>query len=122
MEINFEEGFQSKEKAKEVVAQIQKVISDLEEASRTLLAKCNEQKDQINDLVELNQSSTLANVNLADTIKAIHMELNSKMELVSQDKGLTTLTKDLGKWVVSSSSIKLGVLSKAFEDEKNEEN
>jgi len=70
-----------------------------------------ESKDQMNEMGALNKQLTESNINLADVIKTVHMLLNANFELVSQDKKLKELTMELGKWVMGSGAIKLGVLS-----------
>lgn len=109
--INFEEGFESKEKAKEVVATIQKTIDDLVLANEQTLAHAKSLADDLTAMEELNKNAIQSSMSLSEALKNIHIELNSKMELISQDPELLDLTKKLGEWVMGSGAIKLGVLS-----------
>jgi len=111
MEIDFEKGLESKEQAQIVVKQVQQAIDDLTIANQKLLKQCDKQADQMNEMGALNKQLTESNINLADVIKTVHMLLNANFELVSQDKKLKELTMELGKWVMGSGAIKLGVLS-----------
>lgn len=114
--IDFSAGFNDADKAAEIVAQIQVVFDELTESNEKSLAQAKSASADLNGALELNEVLTASNISLADAIKSVHMVLNSKLELISQDADLLNITKELGKWVMGSGSIKLGVASEALRE------
>ncbi len=91
--------------------QMQKCFDDLIESNKQSVSYAKEIAEKLNESVELYKAQLNAAIQLSDAIKNIHLMLNERIELFSNDNDMKKLLENLGEFVLSSGAIKMGVLS-----------
>ena len=114
-EINFEEGFESKEKAEKVVKQIQFAIDELTLANQESMRQLKETLATIDQAEKQIKILTQANIDMTKTMKNLHIVLGTKKDLWKDDEEMNVVMNALAHFVTGSGAIKLGVIG-------NEEN
>jgi len=98
----------------------QESVKKIQEAFDELVDVINQQKQNlldnakvIDDAKEQIENLTKSTIGFSDSLKGIHMTLQSKKDLFKDDMEMNELLTTLSTFVVSSAAVKLGVISNA---------
>ena len=112
-EFDLTEGLKDPAKARATIASIQKAIDELVLANKEVIKAAEDANKVAKDYEKQLGTLTQTNLDLADTLKSIHIVLGSKKDLWKDDNEMNELTKELAMFVMSSGAIKAGVFSEA---------
>lgn len=97
--------------AAKTVKAVQDAIDELVKSNNQVLLEAEKSNKISKEYQELNATLVQSNIDLVDTIKSIHRVLGRKIDLLQGDAEMTVLMNELAQFVMSSGSIKLGVMS-----------
>lgn len=110
MQFDLNEIVNNTEKALEVKNKIEAGFKELTESAALSLQTAKDTKVLNDQLHEQVQELTKASINLNQAMRDIHTMLNSKRELFREDPEMVAFVESLGKYILSSGSIKLHVM------------
>lgn len=118
MELNIEINLDDKEQAAAKLKEIQGSFDELLSVMKMQEKQLKENAAVMEKAGQENKDLLDTAVGLADTIKSIYRLLNTKKEMWASDVQVNELMNQLATYMVSSSAIKLGVISnqKAIEN------
>lgn len=109
--IDLEEGLRDKQSAKQVVAEVQKVIDDLVKSTAKMQEAAQEAINQSKQFQKDHDQNQELLVGFVKTIQTVHSVLGSKADLFKGDAQMKELMDMLAVFVSSSNVIKVGAMS-----------
>lgn len=96
-------------KADNAVKAINSAIDEVVKAAETSMQVAKDANETAEEYHKQVVLLTKSNIDLSGAIKNIHLKLNEHADLVDQRDDLAALRKELAKYVLGTSAIKMGV-------------
>jgi hypothetical protein len=99
--------------ANKAVKAVQDAIDEIVLANKEVLAEAEKSNKISKEYQDLNTTLAQSNIDLVNVVKNIHRILGNKIDLLQGDAEVAVLMSELGQFIMSAGSIKLGVISHA---------